>query len=101
MTANVNIPQNCNAFFDGKTINFFHSSMMCQNTGLLEDVIYHEFGHALHAFEIIEGVGSFDGAMSEGAADFLSASITGDPGMAKWAEWGTNHVPLEFIAMGA
>jgi cytochrome P450 len=27
--------------------------------------------------------------------------LTGDPGMAKWAEWGTNHVPLEFIAMGA
>lgn len=28
-------------------------------------------------------------------------NLTGDPGMAKWAEWGTNHVPLEFIAMGA
>lgn len=83
MTANVNIAQNCNAFFDGKTINFFHASMQCQNTGLLEDVIYHEFGHALHVAEIIEGVGSFDGAMSEGAADFLSAIITGDPGMGR------------------
>ena len=48
MTANVNIGQECNAFFDGKTINFFQSSTKCQNTGLLEDVIYHEFGHALH-----------------------------------------------------
>ncbi|WP_262401481.1 cytochrome P450 [Actinomadura sp. CNU-125] len=25
--------------------------------------------------------------------------LTGDPGMAKWAEWGTNHVPLEFITL--
>jgi len=83
ITANVNIAQNCNAFFDGKAINFFHSSQMCQNTGLIDDVIYHEFGHALHVSEIIEGVGSFDGAMSEGAADFLAASITNDPGMGR------------------
>jgi len=82
-TANVNIAQNCNAFFDGTSINFFHASMQCQNTGLLEDVVFHEFGHAVHAAEIIEGVGSFDGAMSEGAADFLAASITGDPGMGR------------------
>jgi len=83
MTANVNIPQNCNAFFDGKAVNFFHSTMTCQNTGLIDDVIYHEFGHALHTFEIIDGVGAFDGAMSEGAADFLAAQITNDSGMGR------------------
>lgn len=83
MTANVNIAQNCNAFFDGKTINFFVANAQCQNTGLLEDVVFHEFGHALHAAEIIDGVGGFDGAMGEGAADFLAASITGDPGMGR------------------
>ena len=34
ITANVNIAQDCNAFFDGKAINFFHaSSTTCQNTG--------------------------------------------------------------------
>lgn len=26
-------------------------------------------------------------------------ALTGNPGMAKWAEWGTNSVPLEFIAL--
>lgn len=26
-------------------------------------------------------------------------SLTGNPGMALWAEWGTNSVPLEFIAL--
>ncbi|MDQ3368143.1 MAG: hypothetical protein M3680_22180, partial [Myxococcota bacterium] len=83
LVANVNIAQNCNAFFDGKSINFFHANAQCQNTGLLEDVVFHEYGHAVHAAEIIEGVGSFDGAMSEGAADFLAASITNDPGMGR------------------
>lgn len=83
LLANVNIAQNCNAFFDGKSINFFHASMKCENTGLLEDVVFHEFGHALHVAEIIEGVGAFDGAMSEGAADFLAAQITNDSGMGR------------------
>jgi hypothetical protein len=83
MTANVNIAQNCNAFFDGKSINFFQSSTQCQNTGLLHDVIFHEYGHRLHTAEIIPGVGDFDGAMSEGAADFLAASMTNDQGMGR------------------
>lgn len=83
LTANVNLNQDCNAFFDGRAINFFHKSTKCQNTGLLQDVVFHEFGHALHAAEVIDGVGRFDGAMSEGAADFLAASITGDPGMGR------------------
>lgn len=83
MTANVNIGQECNAFFDGETINFFQASDRCQNTGLLQDVIFHEFGHALHTAEIVPGVGAFDGAMSEGASDFLAATITRDPGMGR------------------
>ena len=83
MVANVNIAQQCNAFFDGSTINFFQSSQDCQNTGLLEDVVYHEFGHNLHHLEVIEGVGQFDGAMSEGASDFLSALLTKDSGMGR------------------
>jgi hypothetical protein len=81
--ANVNINQACNAFFDGTSINFFKRTNQCQNTGLVEDVVFHEFGHALHMAEIIEGVGSFDGALSEGASDFLAASMTGDPGMGR------------------
>lgn len=83
MVVNVNIGQNCNAFFDGSTINFFQASDQCENTGLLLDVVYHEYGHRLHTAEIIPGVGDFDGSMSEGASDFLAASITGDPGMGR------------------
>ncbi|TMQ11638.1 MAG: hypothetical protein E6J90_34070 [Deltaproteobacteria bacterium] len=83
MAANVNIAQECNAFFDGKTLNFFHASDRCQNTALIQDVVFHEFGHSVHAAEIINGVGAFDGAMSEGAADFFAAQITGDPAMGR------------------
>lgn len=83
ITANVNIDDACNAFFDGVSINFFKGTAQCQNTGLIEDVVFHEFGHAVHLAEVIPGVGSFDSAMSEGAADFLAASMTGDPGMGR------------------
>jgi hypothetical protein len=83
ITANVNIAQECNAFFDGKALNFFHASSRCQNTGLIQDVVFHEYGHAVHMAEIINGVGAFDGAMSEGAADFFAAQITGDSGMGR------------------
>ena len=80
---NVNIDEQCNAFSDGTTINFFQSSTQCANTARLADVVYHEFGHSLHAHSIIEGVGQFDGAHSEGLSDFLSATITGDPAMGR------------------
>jgi hypothetical protein len=83
ITANVNIAQDCNAFFDGKTINFFHASTRCQNTGLIQDVVFHEFGHAVHKAEVIAGVGAVDGAMGEGAADFFAVQITGDPKMGR------------------
>ena len=92
ITANVNLPQECNAFFDGKALNFFHASMRCQNTALIQDVVFHEYGHAVHTAEIIEGVGAFDGAMSEGAADFFAAQITGDSGMGRGFYY--NDTPL-------
>ncbi len=83
LPVNVNIQDQCNAFSDGTTINFFQSSPQCANTGQLPDVIYHEFGHTIHAHSIVEGVGAFDGAHSEGLSDYLAATITGDPGMGR------------------
>lgn len=83
MTANVNIDSQCNANFDGRNVNFFRASMRCENTALLADVVYHEFGHAMHVASILEGVGAFDGAMSEGLSDFLAASMTNDAGMGR------------------
>ena len=79
----VNIDDICNAFSDGDSINFFQSSDNCANTAQLADVVYHEFGHSIHHQSLIPGVGAFEGALSEGISDYLSATITGDSGLAR------------------
>ena len=83
LEANVNFNDSCNAFSDGVTINFFRASRQCENTGRLADVVYHEFGHSFHANSILRGVGSFDGALSEGISDYYAATITNDSGMGR------------------
>ncbi|HJX27349.1 MAG TPA: hypothetical protein VJ885_05515, partial [Thermoanaerobaculia bacterium] len=47
LTANVNINDTCNAFWDGSTINFYRSGGNCGNTGENEGVSLHEYGHGL------------------------------------------------------
>lgn len=80
---NVNLNQSCNAYSTGNDINFYKSSAQCENTARLVDVVYHEFGHSLHAQSIIDGEGGFDGGLSEGVSDTLAAAITGDHGMGR------------------
>lgn len=74
----VNIDDVCNAFADGDTINFFQTGSGCENTALVADVVYHEYGHVAHTQGLIPGVGLFDGALSEGMSDYLSATIVDD-----------------------
>lgn len=81
--ATVNIADTCNAFSDGVTINFLRAGNDCENTGRLSDVVMHEYAHSIHAHAVIPGVGRFESALSEGASDFLPASITNDPGMGR------------------
>lgn len=95
LQATVNIAEACNAFSDGQTINFFVSSRQCENTARIPDVVYHETGHSIHANAIIRGVGNFDTALSEGISDYLSATITGDHGMARGFFY--NNQPLRDI----
>ena len=47
LTANTNINQVCNAFWDGSTVNFFRSGGGCGNTGQIPAVSIHEWGHGL------------------------------------------------------
>lgn len=83
LSVTVNEAGNCNAYSTGNDIHFFPRDQQCENTGLLADVVYHEFGHSLHANSLVRGAGQFDSALSEGLADFLAASITGDHGMGR------------------
>ena len=45
LTANVNINNTCNAFWNGSTINFYRSGSGCGNTGEEISVSLHEWGH--------------------------------------------------------
>jgi cysteine-rich repeat protein len=90
LSVNVNENSTCNAYSTGDDIHFYRRTSgttptqgNCENTGRMADVVYHEFGHSVHANSIIAGVGQFDGSLSEGLADTLAASITNDHGMGR------------------
>lgn len=75
LEVNVNLPETCNAYFDG-TINFYQAGGGCNNTGRIADVSFHEWGHGFHYYNLVSG--SFDGSISEGIGDIVSALNTGD-----------------------
>ncbi len=76
-------PQSCNAYSEGDAITFFHAYEGCENTGRISDVLFHEYGHSVHQQSIIEGVGQWEPGLSEGAADYLAATINNDSGMGR------------------
>jgi uncharacterized repeat protein (TIGR01451 family) len=47
LTANVNIPGQCNAFWNGTSVNFLQAGFLCANTGELAGLIDHEWAHGL------------------------------------------------------
>ncbi len=47
VTANMNVNQTCNAFWNGSTLNFFKSGGGCSNTGEIAAVFLHEWGHGM------------------------------------------------------
>ncbi len=83
LPVSVNESGGCNAFSNGDDIHFLRKNSQCENTARLADVVYHEFGHSLHANSIIDGVGAWDGALSEGLSDVLAMLITHDHGMGR------------------
>jgi hypothetical protein len=72
LQANINLMRTCNAHWDGKTINLYSGDKQCANTGLISDVVYHEWGHGLHA----NAGGIKDRAFSEGFGDIMSLVMT-------------------------
>jgi hypothetical protein len=67
LTSNMNINQNCNAFWNGSTINFYRSGGGCANTGEIAGVFDHEWGHGIDAND----VGPFS-SPGEGIADLYA-----------------------------
>jgi hypothetical protein len=95
LQAHANLDGTCNAFSDRDSIYFFRGGAACENTGRIADIIYHEYGHSLHAQSLLPGVGRYEEALSEGASDYLAATITGDPAMARG--FYRNELPLRHI----
>ena len=70
LTANMNINNTCNAFWNGVTINFYRSGGGCFNTGEIAGVFDHEWGHGMDANDTNPGIASPSG---EGIADIYTA----------------------------
>jgi MYXO-CTERM domain-containing protein len=96
----VNIGDVCNAYAFDNTINFFLAGGGCQNTALIADVIHHEYGHVAHILGLIPGVGLFDGAHSEGASDYLAATIVEDSAMGRGFFVGSDSPIRELDPVG-
>jgi len=88
----------CNAWFDEEsTLNFVIQGEGCNNTARIADVIYHEYGHGFHIWNIIPGAGGWgDGSLGEGLSDYMSSTITGTPEMAPGFFRQTN-APLRYL----
>jgi len=72
ITANVNVNGSCNAYYNG-SINFYPEVGNCANTGEIEGVVQHEFGHGVQA-ALIGGQGGQ--GLGEGNSDVLANILT-------------------------
>ena len=75
LTANVNLNQTCNAFWNGSTINFFKSGGGCSNTGEIAAIFLHEYGHGLDSND---GLAPADGGTGEAYGDTVAFLETHD-----------------------
>jgi hypothetical protein len=80
MITNVDVAGNCNAFYDGNSVNFYASGGSCNATALVADVCYHEYGHGINdKFYQSISTNWQNGAMGEGYADIWALGITSSP----------------------
>ncbi|MDQ3235605.1 MAG: hypothetical protein M3Q07_27665, partial [Pseudobdellovibrionaceae bacterium] len=86
LVVNVNLAeQSCNAFYSPKQqkLLLYKEGKGCANMALLNDVIYHEWGHALDD-HVGRNPGIRDPAFSEGMADVVAAFYNDDPAIAPY-----------------
>ncbi len=78
LTANMNIDDSCNAFWNGSTINFYRSGGGCGNTGEIAAVFDHEWGHGMDANDQVPGISTPGEAPADHYAIFrLNTSCIG------------------------
>ncbi|MBD3162738.1 MAG: T9SS type A sorting domain-containing protein [Candidatus Eisenbacteria bacterium] len=74
ITANVSRPSTCNAYWNG-TINFYREGGGCANTGEMQQVVHHEFGHGIQNHILGQQGGQ---GLGEGNSDIIGNLITQD-----------------------
>lgn len=81
LTTNVDVTGgNCNAFYNGSSINFYATGNGCNSLAQVGDVVYHEYGHGINdKFYQSQGAWFQNGAMGEGYADIWALGITQQP----------------------
>lgn len=80
LTTNIDVSGECNAFYNGVSINFYPSGGDCYASSTVADIVYHEYGHGINRTFYDDIGSSFDnGAMNEGYADVWAFAITEDP----------------------
>lgn len=80
MNTSINLTSGtCNAFYDGSGINFYAAGGGCGATGIIADVVYHEYGHGIHDKVFTSLNSNTNGALGEGYADIFAITLTLDP----------------------
>jgi hypothetical protein len=71
----------CNAFYDGSSINFFAEDAVCYSFAPIGDIVYHEYGHGIsdHMYTDINGVSIQNGSLNEGNSDVWALCIFRNP----------------------
>ncbi len=71
---------NCNAFYDGSSINFYAEANNCRSLATINDVVYHEYGHGINGRFYSNLSSDFtNGGMNEGYADVWALTLTQNP----------------------
>jgi len=89
VTANMNINNTCNAFWNGSTVNFYRSGGGCSNTGEIAAVFLHEWGHGM---DTNSGGAASEQASGEAVGDTFAFLETKDPCIGQNFKPGVNCV---------
>ncbi len=73
--ANVNVNSTCNANWSTWTMNFFREGGGCANTGVIGDVMAHEFGHGIQ-YTLLNSQGNE--GLGEGNGDIAASFMSDD-----------------------
>lgn len=79
MPAYVNINDNCNAYWDGYSINMYSSGGGCAATDQMADVVYHEYGHGIQQYMYSPYDAPYYTGLGEGCADYWAMTLVNSP----------------------